>query len=125
MRERRPGIHVTETLQKAGINVTAIALTMILSGGLPGQAPVYADKTRLLVWRDAAGTEHAVTSPDAWTKRRAHILANMQAVMGPLPSLKEKPALDVRIEEEIRFDKFTRRKLTYLSTPGNRVPAYL
>src|SRR5437899_2159931 len=47
--------------------------------------PFYPDKTKLLVYRDADGKEHPVNSAADWAKRRAHILANMQEVMGPLP----------------------------------------
>src|SRR5262249_42685162 len=49
--------------------------------------PFYSDKNKLLVYRDADGTEHPIKTPEDWAKRRAHILANMQEVMGPLPEV--------------------------------------
>src|SRR5262249_8860511 len=87
--------------------------------------PVYPDKTALLSWRDGKDREHPVENAADWSRRRNHILASMQLVMGPLPSLKDKIPLDIQITEEVHLDKFTRKKLTYASSPGNRVPAYL
>src|SRR5437870_2487858 len=106
-----------------------MALTWLVLIGLPAPPDIppraYPDKTRLLVWRDAAGTEHAIKDVADWPKRRGHILANMQEVMGPLPSLKNKLPLDVRVLETARLQKFTRTKLTFAASAGNRVPAYL
>ena len=61
-------------------------------------APNYPDKSKLLVWQDDAGKQHPITTPADWAKRRAHILANMQEVMGPLPDAKSKVSLDVRFD---------------------------
>jgi hypothetical protein len=88
-------------------------------------APFYADKTRLLVYRDAAGHEHPVESAKTWPKRREHILANMQLVMGPLPDLSRRVPLDLRVEEEIKTVQFVRRKLTFAVEKGDRLWAYL
>jgi dienelactone hydrolase len=49
----------------------------------------------------------------------------MQIVMGPLPDDSHKVPLDVKIEEEVRLEKFTRKKLTFAVESGDRVPAYL
>ena len=86
--------------------------------------PFYPDKGKLLVVRDADG-EHAVTSAKQWSQRRAHILANMQQVMGPLPDIARKSPLDLRVEEEIREEKFSRKKISFEAEPNDRVPAYL
>ncbi|MBI2681272.1 MAG: alpha/beta fold hydrolase [Candidatus Solibacter usitatus] len=48
----------------------------------------------------------------------------MQLVMGPLPRRRPEPLRVVVLEEE-PFPKFTRRKITYVSEAGDRVPAYL
>ncbi len=90
-----------------------------------GPTPRYPDKKNLLVWKEADGTEHAVKSPDDWAKRRADILAGMQQVMGQLPSEKEKLPLDVKYLDEVKLPAFTRKKLTYVSEKGDRVPAWL
>jgi dienelactone hydrolase len=49
----------------------------------------------------------------------------MQVVMGPLPDDSHKIPLDVKLEEEVRLEKFTRKKLTFAVEKGDRVPAYL
>ncbi len=87
--------------------------------------PVYPDKMKLLVYRDDQGKEHPVKTAADWGKRRGHILENMQAVMGPLPDASRKVPLDVHIIEEVKEDKFTRRKLTFAVEKDDRVPAYL
>jgi dipeptidyl aminopeptidase/acylaminoacyl peptidase len=86
--------------------------------------PFYADKMNLLVWRDGGGESHAITDPADWPRRRKHILANMSLVMGPLPKRDDTP-LDVQVVETERLEKVTRKKVTYLASKGDRVPAYL
>lgn len=88
-------------------------------------APVYPDKSKLLVYRDAHGKEHAIASAADWAKRRAHILANMQLVMGDLPDADKKVPLDVQVAEEVKTDHYLRKKLSFAPEKGDRVPAYL
>jgi dienelactone hydrolase len=85
----------------------------------------YPDRTNLLVWRDEDGREHAIMKPADWLKRRAHILAGMQEVMGPLPAAERKVPLDVKVVEESKCEKYVRRKITFAVEKGDRVPAYL
>jgi hypothetical protein len=87
--------------------------------------PFYPDKAKLLVWRDGDGKEHAITTKADWAKRRKHILANMQLVMGPLPDDTHKVPLDVKVTEEKKVGKYVRKKLTFAVEKGDRVPAYL
>jgi pimeloyl-ACP methyl ester carboxylesterase len=88
-------------------------------------APSYSDKSRLLVVRDADGKETPVRTADDWAKRRAHILANMQFVMGPLPGDEAKVPLDVKVTEEVKVGGYIRKKLTFAVEKDDRVPAYL
>jgi dienelactone hydrolase len=60
-----------------------------------------------------------------WEGRRKEILAAMQRVMGPLPGKEKRSPLEVRIEKEEQTESFLRRKLTFQSAPGERVPAWL
>jgi dienelactone hydrolase len=87
--------------------------------------PFYPGKTRLLIYRDAEGKEHPVTTAADWARRRAHILANMQLVMGPLPDNSRKVPLDVKYTEEQQTARYVRKKLTFAAEKGDRVPAYL
>lgn len=85
----------------------------------------YPDKTKLLVYRDDDGKEHPITKAADWMKRREHILANMQEVMGPLPDESHKVPLDLKIIEEKDAGSHIRKKLTFAVEKGDRVPAYL
>src|SRR5262245_23304949 len=89
------------------------------------EPPFYPNKTRLLVYRDANDKEHSITTATDWARRREHILANMQLVMGPLPGDSRKVPLDVQITEEVKTAHFIRKKLTFASEKEDRVPAYL
>src|SRR5271166_6424634 len=80
---------------------------------LAADPPFYPDKTRLLVWRDADDKEHPITKAEDWPKRRDHILANMQLVMGPLPGKDRKVPLDVKVSDEKKTNKWVRKKLTF------------
>lgn len=96
-----------------------------LTAAALGTPPLYPDKNNLLVYRDATGREHRVNTPAEWTRRREHILAAMQEVMGPLPDASHKVPLDVQVTEEVQTPHFLRKNLTYAAEKGDRVPAYL
>jgi predicted dienelactone hydrolase len=89
------------------------------------EPPFYRDKSKLLIYIDAAGKEQTIKKPADWQKRRQHVLANMQLVMGPLPEAGKKVALDVRITEEAKSEKWVRKKLTFATEKDDRVPAYV
>ncbi len=91
----------------------------------PLQVPFYADKMNLLVWQDDQGATHVIDNEASWHKRRAHILQNMQQVMGRLPNRDPSVDLDVQVLESEKLEKVTRKKITYVASKGDRVPAYL
>jgi hypothetical protein len=96
-----------------------------LAADKPDQAPFYPDKMNLLVWLDASGKSHAVESVQDWQRRREHILAGMQKVMGPLPGADQRVPLDVKEVQSEKLPKLVRKKITYAVTKDYRVPAYL
>ncbi|MFN4258137.1 MAG: alpha/beta hydrolase [Gemmataceae bacterium] len=105
-----------------------ICLSTVIIGATAVQSaepPFYADKTNLLVYRDEQGKEHVIRTPAEWAKRRQHILASMQLVMGPVPDASRKVPLDVQVTEEVQTDKFSRQKLTFAVEKGDRLHAYL
>lgn len=102
-----------------------IALVAAVSAARGEDVPTYPDHTRLLVWRDAAGKEHPVRDAEDWAKRRAHILAHMQAVMGPLPDESRKVPLDPELVEEVDAGAYVRRKVTIAVEPGDRLACYV
>ena len=93
--------------------------------GAEQRPPFYEDKMNLLVLADAGGKERAISNAKDWEKRRAHILANMEEVMGPLPDRSGLPALEMEVVATEDLGDLVRRKVTFVSEPGDRVPAYL
>jgi hypothetical protein len=89
------------------------------------EVPRYPDHSRLMVVRDASGEETPVKRVADWEVRRAHILAHLQAVMGPLPGGERRVPLDVKVVEAIEEPAYIRTRLSYRSEPGDRVPAWL
>jgi acetyl esterase/lipase len=78
-----------------------------------------------MVVRSATGEETPVRSVTDWQVRRDHILAHVQEVMGPLPGAERRVPLDLKVVETIDEAAFVRKKVTFASEPGDRVPAWL
>ena len=89
------------------------------------KVPFYPDKAKLLVVLDADGKEQPITTAADWQKRRAHILANLQQVMGPMPTDDRKVSLDVHVYDESKMQKYLRKTISFASEAGDRVPAFL
>jgi len=87
--------------------------------------PFYPDKARLLIYLDAEGKEHAISAAADWPRRRAHILANMQLVMGPMPPDERKVPLDVHVYDEAKLQRYVRKTISFAPEAGDRVPAFL
>jgi hypothetical protein len=83
------------------------------------------ERANLLIYLNDHGEIAPVKSKADWLKRRAAILDAMQLVMGPLPGQAKRCPLDMQIIEQVDCGSYLRRKLTYASEPGLRVPAYL
>ena len=103
-----------------------LILTIMIGTASAGQnPPFYQDKVNMLTYIDAQGTSNPIEKAEDWPKRRTHILENMQLVMGELPDRSNLPPLDIQIIETKTLDGVRLQKVTYLSEPGDRVPAYL
>jgi hypothetical protein len=102
-----------------------IASAVAVPGAEPAKPPFYADKANLLVYLDADGKSVPVHSAADWQKRREHILANMQLVMGPLPPDSRKVPLDLKVESEETLDKVVRKKITFAVEKDDRLTAFL
>ncbi|MDE2888823.1 MAG: prolyl oligopeptidase family serine peptidase [Gemmatimonadota bacterium] len=104
----------------------ALGFTMLVGVPTAGQGPpFYEDKMNLLVYVDARGRERTISNVEDWEKRRAHILVNMEEVMGPLPDRSSLPALEMEVVTTEDLGDVIRKKVTFVSEPGDRVPAYL
>jgi dienelactone hydrolase len=90
-----------------------------------GPPPFYADKSRLLTWKDSDGNDHPIASAGEWERRRRHILKSFQVVAGPLPDASTKVPLDVQVTEQSNPEGLRLQKITFVSEQGDRVPAFL
>lgn len=90
-----------------------------------GNPPFYSDKDDLLYYQDQRGARHVVKTKGDWEKRRRHILANMELVMGVLPRIDHQLPLQIEVLQEVRGDKYTWRRITYSAERGDRAYAYL
>lgn len=101
-----------------------LLVSILLCAAALAAQPFYEDRSDLLYYLDAGGSRRPVTSERDWQRRREHILLNMQRVMGPLPAKSREP-LEIEIVEETRHEKYTLKKITFVSEGKDRVPAYL
>ena len=90
-----------------------------------GVGPLRTDKTDLLTWRSHDGEETPITSAEEWQVRRERIVADMELVMGRLPGRSNLVQLDMEVLESVELPTLVRNKVTYVSEPGDRVPAFL
>lgn len=109
-----------------------LALWICFSPTAPSSAspqeppPHYAEHDDLSYYLAAGGQRRPIRSPSDWQQRRAHILAAMQEVMGPLPRPAAPIPLDVSVVEEHRDGGLIRRKLAYHADRADaRVKAWL
>lgn len=102
-------------------------LPLVLAMGQAAQppAPVHLDRLDLMVYRDGQGQERAVQTVADWQRRRDHVLASLEQVMGPMSAESRRGPLDVQVLEEVREPAFLRRRITYASEADDPVPAYL
>lgn len=107
-----------------GLIVTCVLSAAVACGG-ERKLPEYADHSRLMHYIDEKGASHPVRTAAGWARRRQHILAHMQRVMGQLPDPSLRVPLDVKLLEETKTEHYVRKKLTFTPEPGDRVPAYL
>lgn len=79
----------------------------------------------LLSWVDGEGTRRRIERATDWPAARERILRAMELVMGELPGKERKVPLDIEVLGVERLPGLERRKITYASEAGHRVPAYL
>src|SRR5262249_32411541 len=60
-----------------------------------------------------------------WEVRRAHILAHFQEVAGPLPGGERRVPLATQVVATQQDQGLVRKKITFATEPGDRVPAWL
>lgn len=110
----------------AALLLLLVALGAFGRAAEPGPSPRYSEHQDLSYYLLPDGTRRNIRTPADWPERRRHIVAGMEAVMGPLPRPANPIPLDVQIEEESRADGLIRRKLSYRTDRADvRVKAWL
>lgn len=61
----------------------------------------------------------------AWAADDTVLRGRLETIMGPFPAADRRGPLEVRVESVENLGAFERRRISYLSEPGSRVPAYL
>lgn len=90
------------------------------------EVPRYAEHQDLSYFLDASGQKQSIKSSADWAKRREHVAAWMQTIMGPLPKPEKPVPLDVKVEEEVAVGELTRKKISYhTDSTERRVKAFL
>jgi dienelactone hydrolase len=82
-------------------------------------------RDELLQIAHGLGSVSRAGSPQEWEVRKREALAGFQQVAGLLPVEEKRCELGLSIEEEVDCGTYLRRLVTYSSSPGGRVPAYL
>ena len=76
----------------------------------------------LSVYRADDGTLKPIRTTDDWALRRKQIIAGAEAAMGPMPSLENQPAFDIRLTEDVRIGKVRRLTMTIAVESSDRLP---
>jgi len=105
------------------VGLFAVALGSFVSAA--DEAPFYPDRSKLMIVRDAAGKDRPVKTLEDWAARRAHVIANMEKVMGPLPAADAALPLDLQVHAEADLGTVVRKTISYVPEKGDRVAAYL
>jgi acetyl esterase/lipase len=110
---------------RSALLVLTVSCSLVAFADDP-RLPEYKEHQDLSYYLTAAGQKREIKSKYDWAIRRAHILANVQTVMGPLPKPEKPVPLDVQELESVTLGEFTRKKLAYhTDSPDRRVHAYL
>jgi dienelactone hydrolase len=106
--------------------LACVAVTARRAAAEPSAPPRYAEHQDLSYFLSADGNRVGIRTVEDWQQRRLHVLAGMEAVMGPLPRPTPPVPLDVQVLEEQRGDGFVRRKVAYhTDRQDKRVRAWL
>jgi pimeloyl-ACP methyl ester carboxylesterase len=106
------------------ITTNFVAMSSVTEAADP--APKYAEHQDLSYFLDGNAQKQPIKSPVDWAKRRDHIAAWLQTVMGPLPQPEKPVPLDVKVEEEATVGELTRKAISYhTDSTERRVKAFL
>lgn len=108
--------------------VAALAVALALKAAeLAGQVsePPRLPRDQMLLSQQPDGSLAAAQTPAEWEARRKSIALGFTAIVGDLPGAEKRCPLEVEVEAEVDCGSHLRRRISYQSQPGCRVPAYL
>jgi hypothetical protein len=82
-------------------------------------------KSDLLFYIDSKGKKRPVTTLAEWEIKRRQIIERMQLAMGKLPSMRNLPAMNIQVIDELKEENYTRQNIVFTVAPNEKVPAYL
>lgn len=82
-------------------------------------------RTDLLEIRTSAGLLQKAKLAADWEGRRTEAVKAFESVAGPFPGDQKRCPLEMLVENEVDCGSYVRRMISYVSSPGGRVPAYL
>jgi hypothetical protein len=100
-------------------------LLVVMSCSEDTQLPEPPITSQLLSYTDAKGQQRAVQTVTDWEIKRTQLLDSMQAVMGPLPSFRNLPPLDIQYRDSLKEKNYTRYLINFTVAENEIVPAYL
>ena len=104
----------------------ALFVSTVVTGYAQEFSSLYSEHQDLSYYLDAQKNKVLIKTPADWQKRREHILAGMQVIMGPLPIPAKPVPLQMRQLDAQQFDTFERRLIAYhTDSPDREVRAYL
>jgi dienelactone hydrolase len=117
-----PKASVTLRIQPMRLLIAALLPLLVTAADIP---PIRGlSRTDLLQYRDSQGQLQSATKPEHWEQRRREAIAAFESISGPLPKMR--CPLEVKNEEpEVDCGTYVRRSISYQSSPGGRVTAYL
>ena len=86
---------------RMAIVVGSIGALVTLASPCAAEPPAYAEHQDLSYYLDDAGQRQTIESAQNWEQRRAHVVAHMESVMGPLPRPEQPVPLYVQTQETV------------------------
>src|SRR5712691_3300735 len=91
----------TSHLIRAILCLAFFSISSALYGAQVVVAPSRLPRTNLLVFQNRRAELIPVKSKADWLKRRAEIVAGMQAIMGPLPGAEKRCPMELKTDSEV------------------------
>lgn len=83
------------------------------------------DRMNLLRQSDKTGRVHEINSIKEWEAVRPTLIENFESIAGPFPREKKRPALDMKVLQEIHEKDYTRQKISFVGESDNLCFAWL